>query len=176
VRTPLPSAALALALLSAATTSCAHAGDAMRTVELSELRPKSSSDMVAARAWRRPALLTFALDGEPTRQGDQVRLAGWLTNASDEPQLVILFPIGAHGFIVEPAPGTATRLPRPGPPMPPPAPLPPERFTMPAQSRVRFETGLMLLDYTWDAGKPRELWWSFQFWDEPKPQGRLPIP
>jgi hypothetical protein len=133
--------------------------------------------MAAASAWRRPAEVGFEIEGVQVN-GDQVLVAGWLFNRSLEPQQVVLFPVGPLGLVVQPAPGTATRLPpRPGePPRMMPAPPPPEFLVLPAQSRVRVQAGLSLADYSWDAAKPRELEWSYQFWDEPKPRGRLPLP
>lgn len=57
-----------------------------------------------------------------------------------------------------------------------PAPPPPEFLTLPAQSRVQLESGIDLSEYSWDEKQPRELEWSFQFWDEPKPSGSLLLP
>jgi hypothetical protein len=33
-----------------------------------------------------------------------------------------------------------------------------------------------LTDWEWKADVPREIEWSFQFWNEPKPRGRFMIP
>lgn len=170
MRAPISIATVLLALI----LSCAHAESPLRTVELAELQRRDSFDMEAARAWKLPAQVTFALDGGAVIEADSVRLTGWLTNASTEPQFIVIFPVGTMGFLVQPAPGTAKR--RPGPPTPPPAPPPPLTLILPAQSRFHAETVLSLAAWEWEPGKPQEIEWSFQFWNEPKPRGRLLLP
>lgn len=160
------------------TLSCAHRDSTLRTAEFAELHAHTSYDMEAARAWKRPATLTFELEGGATFKDGYLYVAGYLVNRAPQPQPAILFPVGAMGLTLQPYPGTANRLPpKPGePPRMMPAPPPPELITVPALSRVRFQTAIPLDEYEWLPGQPRELQWTFQFWDEPKPMGRLPLP
>ena len=157
--------------------SCAHPGSTMRIADPSELQLRPSYDMAAAQAWKRPTSVTFEVEGVQVK-GDQAVVTGWLSNASSEPQVVVIFPVGPMGLVVQPAPGRATRLPPRSdqPPRMMPAPPPPEFLTLPPQSRVRVQSGIDLTEYSWDPKQPHELEWSFQFWDEPKPRGLLPLP
>lgn len=165
---------LLTAVLLALTLPCAHAQAPMRTVGLAELQKQDRFSLATAREWKLPALVSFELDGGQVIAGDSVRLAGWLINASAEPQLVVIYPAGFLGFLLQPESGTAKA--RPGPPMPPPAPLPPMALTLPAHSRFHIETTRSLVDWEWDRDKPREIGWSFNFWGNLRPRGRLPIP
>ena len=121
-----------------------------------------------------PAELYFELDGGPVVDGERVRLAGWLTNASTEPQLAVIFPVGALGLSVQ-APHCIAR-PWTGPLLPMPAPPPPLALTLPARSRFRMESGFPLSSCDWDSAKPREVEWSLLFWNEPRPGGVVPLP
>jgi hypothetical protein len=155
-------------------TSSAFAQEPLRTVPFADVKWDKPITMDAARAWRRAEQVGFELDGGVRRDGDRVSLAGWIVNASAEPQLVVIFPVGTLGFLVQPAHRTVKR--RLGPPMPPPAPPPPLGITLPAQSRMRLESAIYLSDWEWNTEVPREIEWTFQFWMEPKPKGRLLVP
>jgi hypothetical protein len=152
----------------------ARADVPLRAVEFADLQRHNAYEMRAAREHKRSEQVTFALDGEPERAGERVLLGGWISNASPEPQLVVIFPVGNIGFLVQPVPGTVSK--RLGPPMPPPAPPPPLAVTIPAMSRVKVQSTFYLTDWEWKTDVPREIEWSFQFWNDPKPHGRFMIP
>jgi hypothetical protein len=162
------------ALLLTLALACANAQTPLRTVKWPELNSQVSFDMAAARAWSLPVDVSFEIDGGPVIEDDRVCLSAWLMNASRDPQLVIIFPVGTQGFIVRAVSGIARS--RPGPLPPPPAPPPPLVVTLPAQSRFHLETNFSISDFEWDMSKPREIEWSFLFWNEPKPRGRLLLP
>jgi hypothetical protein len=162
------------ALFVALTLSGASAQDLLRTVLWADLQPQNSYDMKAARAWKVPAEVSFEIEGSPVIDGDRVRLVGWLTNASPEPQLVVIFPVGALGFLLT-APHCIAR-PWTGPLMPMPAPPPPLALTLPALSRFRVESGSSLSNCDWKPGRPRAIEWSLLLWNEPKPHGVVGIP
>lgn len=84
---------------------------------------------------------------------DRDLMTFWLGKPSRSPPMSS-FAIegGPGGFVLQPAPGAAERIPQPGPPTPP-VPPPPLAFTL-----------------------PRELAWSLLFWNEPKPGGKLVLP
>jgi hypothetical protein len=164
----LPACVLAL------TPLVVSAQDTLRTVVWADLQPQNSYDMKLARAWKVPVQLSFEIDSNPVIDGDRVRLVGWLTNTSPEPQLAVIFPVGALGFYLS-TPHCVAR-PSTGPVMPPPAPPPPLALTLPALSRFRMESGFSLSSCDWESGKPRELEWSLLFWNEPKPHGIVRIP
>jgi hypothetical protein len=155
--------------------SNASVGMPLHTVVKSELQRQDRFDMSAARAWKLPALVSFELDdnGKPVIERGYVRLSGWLINASDAPQRIVIFPIGSDGFVLQSVNGAPKQ--RSGPPLPPPAPLPPMSLVLPPQSRFHVETSFNLSEWEWDIGKPHEMEWSFQFWNEPKPHGRFLI-
>lgn len=157
---------------------CAHRERRMEIVDWSTVARRTSYDMEAARAWTLPPQVTFRLEGAPARSGETVKLTGLLENAGPEPRTMVVFPVGAWGFFVQPAPGAAQRRPpRPGePPRMPPAPPPPLLFELPARTAVRMTSAISLDDWLWEEGKPRELEWSYLFWSEPKPGGRVAVP
>lgn len=149
----------------------------MKELGPGDVSVKESFDLEAARAWRLPPSVSFAVEGA-TRKGDVVEVTGWLSNSAAAPETIVVFPAGPLGFFAEPAPASAVKLPPPpgGPPRPPPVPPPPEWVTLPAESRVKVTTSFRLSEWQWKSGAPRELEWSFLFWNEPKPRGRLPVP
>ena len=156
--------------------SDAGVGMPLHDVVKSELQKQDRFDMNAARAWKLPALVSFELDdnnGKPVIERGYIRLSGWLINASDAPQRIVIFPIGSDGFVLQSVNGVPKQ--RSGPPLPPPAPLPPMSLVLPPQSRFHVETTFNLSEWEWDIGKPHEMEWSFQFWNEPKPHGRFLI-
>ena len=101
----------------------------------------------------------------------------YLENTGGAVQTVVIFPTGANGFVLDLAPGQGTRRP-PGPgepPRPPPAPPAPMVVDLPAHTRVRMVAALNPAEYVITAPPPLLLDWSFQFWNEPKPHGRVSI-
>jgi hypothetical protein len=153
-----------------------RADDPLRTVTLSELPRQEKIGMAAARAWSLPAGVTFEFEGAKTLENDRIVVSGWLINRSGEAQTIVIFPIGYFGLVALPAPGVAEKLPVPGPPMPPPTPLPPMSLTMPGKSQLLLENTMVISTWRWNANKQREIEWSFQFWNEPKPNGRILVP
>jgi hypothetical protein len=150
----------------------------MRTVEPSAVSAHESFDMEAARRAVVPAGVSFRIDGDAVVEGEYVRARGLLANATEVAQQVVVFPAGPFGFYVAPAPGAArARPPPPGtPPMPPPVPPPPLVIELPARTQVKLSSGFSLSGYEWIGPEPHALEWSFLFWNEPKPRGRLAIP
>jgi hypothetical protein len=138
-----------------------------------DLHPQNSYDMKAAAAWKVPDQVGFEIEGNAAIDGDRVRLVGWLTNTSPQPQLAVIFPVGALGFLVS-APHCIAK-PWIGAPMPMPAPPPPLALTLPALSRFRMESGFALSGCDWEPGQPREIEWSLLFWNDPKPHGLAQI-
>jgi len=162
------------ALLVLACSVSAYAGEALRIVEFADLQRHASFAMGAAREWQRDEQVSFTLEGGVVQDKDRIGLTGWIRNTAAEPRLVVIFPVGNTGFIIQPAPGTVKK--RLGPPIPPSAPPPPLAVTLPANSHVRLEAALYLADWEWNPDVPRAIEWSYQFWTEPKPRGRLAIP
>jgi hypothetical protein len=154
--------------------SRASAQTDLRTVPYADLQPQHRYDMKAAKTWKLPAQVSFEIEGGPVVDGDRVRLVGWLTNASPDPQLAVIFPVGALGFWVH-MPHCINR-PSTGPLMPMPAPPPPLALTLPGLSRFRMESGFSVSSCDWEPGKPREIEWGLLFWNEPKPQGVVLLP
>lgn len=150
----------------------------MRTVEPSAVSAHESFDMEAARRAVVPAGVSFRIDGAAVVEGEYVRASGLLTNSTEVAQRVVVFPAGPLGFYVGPAPGSGRARPPPAgmPPMPPPVPPPPLVIELPARTQVKLSSGFSLAGYEWIGPEPHELEWSFLFWNEPKPRGRLPIP
>jgi len=132
--------------------------------------------MATARAWKFPEGVGFEFEGAKIIDGDRIIVSGSLINRSVEAQTVAIFPIGYFGLVALPASGVAEKLPSQGPPMPPPAPLTPMALTLLGQSRLRLENSMVLDSWHWNPDKAREIEWSFQFWNEPKPSGKVFIP
>ncbi len=155
---------------------CAHQEKPVNTPDPNTLRPRTSFDLAAAIATPNPEGVTFTLDGAPVRRDGRVELSGWLENTASEVRTLTIFPVAPFGFLLQPAPGKATRRPpRPGePPRPPPVPPPPELYDLQPQSRVRLTTSLTVADYQWPPG-PMVLEWKFMFWNEPRPGGQLVV-
>ncbi len=151
----------------------------LRTLEPNAVVTRSSYDMEMARASVVPAGVSFRIDGAPVLRGRYVRLNGLLVNATAAAQKVVIFPAAPLGFYVAPAsdqigpkppPPPGTRLP------PPPVPPPPLVIELPPMTQVRIFSEFAPDDYVWLGPEPHELEWSFLFWNEPKPRGRLPVP
>lgn len=135
------------------------------TLEIEELH-----DYERARAFAPPPTLRFVV-GAPTVADGAIRLSGELINDADAPQEVI---VSSSWLSLAPADPRLTRRPRGGPPNPPPpVPPPPMRFVMAPHERRSFQTMLSLLAYDFVRGADVELVWSFGFWNEPRPGGRL---
>ena len=167
-------AAAFVAVLLSMTTP--RAENLLRSVTLPEIARRERVDMATARAWKLPLAVSFEFEDGKAVDSNRFVVSGWLINRSDEPQTVVIFPIGYFGLVALPALGVAEKLPVPGPPMPPPAPLPPMSLTMPEHSRLHLENTMVLDSWRWNAGNAREIEWSFQFWNEPKPNGKVLIP
>ena len=151
----------------------------VRTLEANAVVTRSSFDMAMARASIVPAGVSFRIDGAPVLRGRYVRLTGLLLNATAVGQEVVVFPAGPLGFYVGPA--SEQLGPKPPPPPgtflpPPPVPPPPLVLELPPMTQVRISSEFAPDDYVWLGPAPRELEWSFLFWNEPKPRGRLPVP
>jgi hypothetical protein len=157
----------------------ACAGEAkMRVLSGPEaLHVRESFDLEAARASRVPEGVSFRVEGEPRRGPRKlVELDGVLSNASSQEQSITVFPVGPLGFALSLAPGQdLVRKPRTGPPMPPPVPPPPLVISLPAQAQVRLKTVFDAGEYELPAGGALELQWTYYFWNEPQPQGRVRV-
>jgi hypothetical protein len=153
----------------------------IRVIDASAIKSSSSYDMEAARASTVPPTVSFRLDGPPVGKGlgpwKRVILNGLLENSGPAPLTVTVFPAGPLGFYAEPTHSSAQRKPRPpGPPLPMQAPPPPLIIELPARTAVRVTTDVALDEYDWTPGAPREIEWSFLFWNEPKPKGKVTVP
>ena len=168
------------------TEAGANPPTALDVIDPSAVKAWESNDMEAARASTVPPEVSFRLDGPPVKDGlwkwQRLILSGLLENAGSTPVRVTIFS-GGHGaegpfgFFVEPASSCAQRKPRPpGPPLPMQAPPPPLVIESPARTAVRVSNYVLLDEYEWSSGLPREIEWSFQFWNEPRPKGRVSIP
>jgi hypothetical protein len=154
------------------------AAPGVRTVgSLAELSPRDSADMAMAAAAVVPAGVSFHVDSPPVRHNGRIELTGYLENRGSATQAVVIFPTGANGFFLDLAPGQGTpRPPEPGaPPRPPPVPPPPRVVDLPAHTRVRMVAALDPAEYVIPASPRLLLDWSFQFWNEPKPRGRVSV-
>jgi hypothetical protein len=165
----------ALLLLS---PGCTHPEARMHVIDASALKSRSSFDMEAARASTVPPTVSFRLDGGPTRTGAVVTLNGRLENSGDAPVTVTIFPAAPLGFALQPSPGAARhKPPLPGaPPSPPPAPPAPLQLDLPAMTSVRLDTSVSVDEFDWTPGAARELVWTYLFWNEPKPTGKVIAP
>jgi hypothetical protein len=157
-----------------------NTGTPIRIIEPAEVKSWESYDYKAAGASTVPRGVSIRLDGSPVRQGAMVILHALLENAGTAPVTLTIFAdiryaAPSFGFSVEPAPGSGQRKPRPpGEPQPPQqAPPPPLVIELPARSAVRLTSGIVLDEYDWSPGVPRELEWSLAVWNEPKPKGRV---
>lgn len=150
----------------------------IRVVEPSAVKTRSSFDMDAALTSTVPPTVSFRLEGPPVKTGQTVTLYGLLQNGGAAPVVVTVFPAGGLGFFVQPAPGSARlKPPPPGlPPLPASAPPPPLLVELPARTAVRVTNSVLLDDYDWIPGAPREIAWSLLFWNEPKPRGTVKVP
>lgn len=128
-------------------------------------------DHERARAWRAPPTLRFAID-HPVVTPTAITLSGELINDAAEPVEVIVFP--AY-LVLRPLGNALVPLPPSGPPRPPPVPPPPMRFTLGPHVRERYEARLALSEYRFTPGAEIELEWSFTFWNEPLPRGRVTV-
>ncbi len=164
------------------TKSAASAETGLHVIEASAVKTMASYDMDAARASTVPPTVSFRLDGPPVIHGlgpwKRVTLNGLLENSGAAPVTVTVFPAGPLGFYAEPARTSAQRKPPPPgtPPLPMQAPPPPLLVVLPARTAVRVTTDVALDEYDWIPGAPREIEWSFLFWNEPKPKGKVGVP
>ena len=154
----------------------------LHVVDASAVKTSPSYDMAAARASTVPPTVSFRLDGPPVGKGlgpwKRVTLNGLLENSGTAAVTVTVFPAGPLGFYAEPSHTSAQRKPLPPgmPPLPMQAPPPPLIIELPARTAVRVTTDVALDDYDWAPGVPREIEWSFLFWNEPKPKGKVSVP
>jgi hypothetical protein len=161
----------------------ADADSAIHVVDTASVKSWESYDMEAARASIVPAEVSFRVDGPPVRKWlHRVILRGLLENAGRTPIAITVFSgghgaAGPFGFFVEPAISCARRKPHPpGPPLPMQAPPPPLVIELPARTAVRVWNDVQLAEYDWIPNVPREIEWSFHFWNEPRPSGKVSIP
>jgi hypothetical protein len=136
-------------------------------------------DMDAAAASVTPRELTFTVDGEPRIEAGFLVVKGILENPTDRALSIVVFPVnGATPLYVALETNDAIRI-APSPfPRPPPAPPPPLRVEVPAKSRIAVEGADELAKYEWTGAPEATVRWSFQFWNDPKPQGtsRVKLP
>jgi hypothetical protein len=153
----------------------------VRVIDASALKTSTSFDMEAARASSVPAKVSFRID-PPASKGvgpwKTVVLTGLLENSGSTLAKITVFPVGPLGFHAQPAPRSGQRKPpAPGtPPLPMQAPPPPMIIELPAMTAVRLTTDVPLADYDWTPGAPRQIEWTYQFWNEPKPRGIVSVP
>jgi hypothetical protein len=150
----------------------------IHVIDASGIKSSQSYDMEAARASTVPPTVSFRLDGPPVKNGLSVVLNGLLENSGPVRVAVTVFPAGPLGFYAEPTHTSAQRKPPPPgtPPLPMQAPPPPLIIELPARTAVRVTTEVALDDYDWKPGLPREIEWSFLFWNDPKPKGKVSVP
>jgi hypothetical protein len=160
---------------------------AIHVVDPQEVRAWVSYDGEAARASIVPPTVSFRLDGSPVREGGRVTLHGLLENAGVVAVTLAISSgdsygghgvAGPFGLFVWPALGCAQHKPRPPgePPLPQQAPPPPLVIELPPRTAVRVWRSILLDDFDWVPGVPRELEWSYQFWNGPKQKGRVRVP
>jgi hypothetical protein len=153
----------------------------IHVIDASSVKSWSSYDMEAARTStvpRGPAGVSFRLDGPPEREGQTVTVRGLLVNAGRTAVTITVFPAGPLGFYLDAAYGSGKRKPLPPgqPPLPMQAPPPPLLIELPPKTAVRVFNYVLLDDFDWTPGVQREIEWSYEFWNEPKPTGRVRVP
>jgi hypothetical protein len=159
----------------------------IHVVDPPEVRSSWSYDYDAAGASAVPPTVSFRLVGSPVTEGGRVTLHGLLENAGGSPVTLTISSgdsygghgaAGPFGLFVQPAPGCAQHKPRPAgePLLPQQVPPPPLVIELPARTAVRVWRSIVLDDFDWVPGVPREIEWSYEFWTGPKPKGRVRLP
>jgi hypothetical protein len=153
----------------------------IHVIDAASAKSSPSYDMEAALASTVPSAVSFRLEGLPVMAGlllwQRVVLTGLLENAGETPVTVTVFATGPLGFHAEPANTSARRKPPIGALSPPmQAPPPPLIIELPPMTAIRVTTDVLVNEYDWTPGAPREIDWSFLFWNEPRPKGRVGVP
>ena len=136
-----------------------------------------------AKAYVASARLVFTPGPSARVENGFVWLSGVLANTGEQDAEVIVFPVGPGGFFAQLITGDALRWyalddperPRNLPPRQPPAPPPPLAYVLPARSEVAFAMGLDLAPMKYRGAPEVEVEWSFLFWNEPNPKGRMKV-
>jgi len=131
-----------------------------------------------------PPELSFAFGGLVVAGPDSVEVSGRLTHPLPRESVVVVFPAPGTGpfyarFVAQPGfdwyrpddPERPKDLPPPQPPVPPP----PVELVLPPECVVVFTTVLRLKPMKYAGAPEVEVEWSFLFWNEPKPKGRLSV-
>ncbi|MFW9780361.1 MAG: hypothetical protein ACFFE8_16080 [Candidatus Heimdallarchaeota archaeon] len=122
-----------------------------------------------------PNGLNFTVNNEIERGKSYLTLMGWLENTNrftvevpilPSPEIFYLRIVNHDEIRVKPQTG-------PSPPFQvPPAP---HVLFMDADERIQFVTSLNLNDYEYEPGVTAVIEWTFSYWHEPRPRGRLKI-
>ncbi len=136
-------------------------------------------DTEVAVKWQAPATLRFEVASTARlNQDQQFILDGTIINDANAPQQVVVFPVagpatpsGAFRVIIGSDP--RIKIIQSGPPGPPPAPPPPLRFELPACSALPVMGAANLTDLKYTPGISATLEWTYLYWNEPRPSGRV---
>ena len=111
-----------------------------------------------------PPTLSFTPIGRPQIKDSILSLEGTLINRSQQPEQIIVFPVGGvTPFYAEFSPRQEI-IRKPFSPPRPPSPPPPMMLAVPAMTRMTFRYEIDLNRYEMNNRSEVRLSWSFQFW------------
>ncbi len=144
-----------------------------------DLKGESTYDYSLAEKFKPSSDIRIEVDSNIERSPQQIILVARLFNRSHREQEIIVFPVnGRNPFYAELQPSEQLKplLPKNGEiPLPTQIPPPPMKIKMPAKSIVLFRSTIDLSKWQYSDEIVAKIKWSFNFWNEPKPQGILKI-
>jgi hypothetical protein len=120
-----------------------------------------------------PAGLNFTVHTELERKRSYVTLLGWLENTNPFVLEVPILPSPDVFNLTIINTDQITIKPHIGPPLPYQVPPPPHVLFIEGNERIQFTAALNLRYYEYAPGVKALLEWTFSYWHEPRPRGRL---
>jgi len=146
----------------------------MKTISSSEL---ASTEIVSnnwraiARKFKPSNNLSFEITDGVKIGKKQIILTGNLSNKSNNPEEIIVFPTGNLGFYASIMEDKNIRY--VGSKCLPQEPPPPTEVRIPANSLVKYEYAIDLADFEYSGTPKVRIAWSFNYWNEPRPKGLI---
>lgn len=123
-----------------------------------------------------PKTLEFSIDREPAITSQTVTLTGYLTNNGNKAEKIIVFPVEmVSPFYAQLKTNQQIVFVTKPEDMMPPVPPPPMQMVVPAKTIIVFRSQIKLDPYHYTGSPAAEINWSFNYWNELKPNGLIKL-